>query len=164
MSRNQLFGLLAACAALLVTLPGLGSASPRVQPAHYSHQHHGHGHHWRGHHARPRHPHGKHGRGHHWRGHRRHGHHWDPATWAQASRTRRATQRPSRARSRLSPSTPDLASCGAVTCTLLPISICRASTCTLCFRCSDGRAKFGFMTIWRVPHAHRTVFYRGRIR
>ena len=50
------------------------------------------------------------------------------------------------------------------TCTLLPISICRASTCTSCFRCSDGRAAFGTTTIWRMPHAHRTVFYRGRIR
>ena len=50
------------------------------------------------------------------------------------------------------------------TCTLLPISICRASTCTSCFRCSDGRAEFGPMTSWRVPHANRTVFYRGRIR
>lgn len=46
----------------------------------------------------------------------------------------------------------------------LPMSICRASTCTSCFRCSVGREIVRQTAIWSVPHAHRSVFYRGRIR
>ena len=77
MSRNQLFGLLAACLALLITMPAIAFTSPRVNPAHYRHGHHGHRNHWRGHHVRPHRPHGRHRHGPRWRGHRRQGQHWN---------------------------------------------------------------------------------------
>ena len=49
------------------------------------------------------------------------------------------------------------------TCTL-PMSICRASTCTSCFHCNDGRGTIARSVLWSVPNAHHSVFYRGRIR
>ena len=46
----------------------------------------------------------------------------------------------------------------------LPMSICRASTCTSCSHCNVGREIFGQLALWSVAHAHRSVLYRGRIR
>ena len=49
------------------------------------------------------------------------------------------------------------------TCTLL-MSICRASICTSCFHCNDGRGTIARSVLWSVPHAHHSILYRGRIR
>ena len=49
------------------------------------------------------------------------------------------------------------------TCTL-PTFTCRASTCTSCSRCNDGREIIGPLAVWSVSHADRTVLYRGRFR
>ena len=177
MSRNRLFGLLAACMALLITMPAIAFTSPRANPANYRHVHHGHRSHWRGHHVRPHRPHGRH----------RHGPSlawasparaalesaaWartpsaraalEPAAGARSSSAWRAAKQASRARSRASPSSPRLASFHAVRVPSLCLSAglqpaFRASIATMVEELSHNRS-LGVSQMPTVPFFIVDVF------